>query len=848
MRVRWKALTLGMCLLAGEGMAGAACRAQGLAQNASQVATVMPGQDEASADSNTGTRKTLESGIARTKDPDDETVTSGESLAILFPRNLFDDQKAIWTSPAHLRWGDARWLVPFGEVTGGFLATDRSTIRALPGSASTQRDFRKFSDVGVATLVGGTAGLYLWSRITHDDHKREAGILATEAVVDSLGVNAALKYSFGRERPFTDNGRGNFFTGGDSFPSDHAAAAWSAASVLAHEYPAPLTQFLVYGMATAVSASRVMGKEHFPSDVVVSSAIGWLIGREVYKLHHDPEVGGGGWGRLSGDDDGDEPREARRMGSPFVPRDSWIYPALDRLAALGYIHTAISGTKPWTRIECARLTEEAGEALQREDNANKSAADLQARLQTEFTYEFGLLDGNRNMTANVDSVYTRVVSISGPALTDGYHFGQTVAYDFGRPFERGTNGQAGGSFSASAGPVTLYVRAEYQHAPSAPAPSQAVINVIAQRDAVPAPPDVPVEGINRPELLDAYLAVNVGNWQISIGRQSLDWGPGSAGAMLWNSNIQPVNMARIVNPQPIELPGLLHFLGPTRVDQFFGRLEGHTFIRRPFLLGEKISFKPIPSLELGFGRTFEIGGQGQPAIETPFTGRNFLFGFFGQIPSGQTGVPGHNESEFDWTFNVPGVKNYIIFYGDMNAADDFIPLQNPPKNPFRPGIYITRFPKLPKLDFHIEAADTESPGFDNPGLTQLEGGPTNHGDLNYWNGSYRDGETYNGFLIGNTVGRDGRAIQAWFTYWISPRNTLQVNYKHSSVSADFIPGGGLWQDYSVKNETYWRSGFYLKSEVQFEHIARYPILFAGMKNNVTAILEFGFLPRMHGRN
>ena len=96
-------------------------------------------------------------------------------------------------------------------------------------------------------------------------------------------------------------------------------------------------------------------------------------------------------------------------------------------------------------------------------------------------------------------------SISGPPLTDSFHFGQTISYDFGRPFERGTNVQDGGSFSASAGPVTFYMRAEYQHAPSAPAPSPAVINLIAQSDLVAAPPDVPVAAINRLELLDTCL-------------------------------------------------------------------------------------------------------------------------------------------------------------------------------------------------------------------------------------------------------------------------------------------------------------------------------------------------------
>ena len=154
----------------------------------------------------------------------------------------------------------------------------------------------------------------------------------------------------------------------------------------------------------------------------------------------------------------------------------------------------------------------------------KQAAQIQALLQQQFGYEISLLDGGRNFTANLESIYTRVTSISGPALTDGFNFGQTVAYDFGRPFERGTNGQAGGSFSASAGPVTLYIRGEYQHAPSAPAPSAEVLDFIGLTRQIPNP-DAPVLAIDRPRLLDAYLGVNVKDFELLIGKQSLG-GPG----------------------------------------------------------------------------------------------------------------------------------------------------------------------------------------------------------------------------------------------------------------------------------------------------------------------------------
>src|SRR5580704_7217913 len=826
MSERWMAIALGCCLLSGTGMVSKECRAQKQQEPTDTTQTTVNGKDEAAAAGESSSKVRFRGNRSADGGSDNEN-----SLGVPFVKNLFSDQAAIWTSPKRLRWEDATWLLPFAEVSGGFFETDRSTVRALPGSPQTQQRFRTLSDAGLASLAGAGGGLYLWSRISHDDHQRETGILATEAVLDSLAVSSTLQYSFGREQPYQDDGRGRFFHGGNSFPSDHSAMAWSAASVIAHEYPGALTEFLAYGMATAVSAARVTGKEHFPSDVVVSAAMGWLIGREVYKKHHDPEIGGGGWGSLSSDEEQDGQKDHRSMGSPFVPLDSCVYPALDRLAAFGFVNSSITGLKPWTRIECARLTEEAGEELQHDESLSEDAARLQARLQLEFAYELGLLGGATNRTANVESVYARTVSISGPDLTDSYHFGQTVSYEFGRPFERGTNFQGGGSFSASAGPVTLYVRAEYQHAPSAPAPSEAVVNVISERDLVPVSevPAGPIAGIDRPRLLDAYLGVNLNKWEIVIGKQSLTWSPGPGDSMIWSDNIEPVNMVRVTNPEPFTLPGVLRFLGPVRMDQFFGRLEGHPYIRRPFIYGQKLSVRPLSWLELGFARTDTIGGVGGD----PITTTNLLHSYIGLVKPGTGSVPGDSHSGMDWTIYVPKVRNYIVLYGDAYADDDFLPIENPPRNPWHPGIYLTRFPGIPKLDLHIEGVSTEAPG-------RFGGG--NQGEFNYFNDTYRDGYTNGGNLIGNTVGREGRAIQTWLTYWISPRNTLQFNYKHSTVNADFIPGGGAWQDYSVKNETYLSSGFYVKSEVQFEHIARYPILFRGGRNNVTAILEMGFSP------
>ena len=103
--------------------------------------------------------------------------------------------------------------------------------------------------------------------------------------------------------------------------------------------------------------------------------------------------------------------------------------------------------------------------------------------------------------------------------------------------------------------------------------------------------------------------------------------------------------------------------------------------------------------------------------------------------------------------------------------------------------------------------------------------------------------TSDGNLIGNTVGRMGRSIQCWSNYWISPRNTLQFTFKHNTVSRDFVPQGGAWQDYAFRHEMELRSGVYMKSQLQYEHISSYPILFSGPQSNMTAVVEIGFAPR-----
>src|SRR6202165_5994877 len=198
------------------------------------------------------------------------------------------DQREIWTSPARLRISDNEWFVPLSGITAGLFVTDRDFSKHLSQNPTTISHYKTLSNAGVGALIGGAGGMWLLGHVRHNEHWSETGFLAGEAAINSLVAVESFKYSLGRQRPFQGNGRGSFFqTGGSSFPSEHAAAAWSVAGVIAHEYPGPLPKIFAYGLASIVSFSRVRARQHFPSDMVVGAVIGNLVAQNIYSRHYN---------------------------------------------------------------------------------------------------------------------------------------------------------------------------------------------------------------------------------------------------------------------------------------------------------------------------------------------------------------------------------------------------------------------------------------------------------------------------------------------------------------------------------------------------------------------------------
>ncbi len=201
--------------------------------------------------------------------------------------NVLEDQKAIWTSPFHIHKKDAKWWILFGGATAALIATDPRTSHLLSNSKEQVLWGNRLSDIGSTYSVVPVAGaFYLAGAFTGNEHARETGFLGGEALLDSLIMVEVLKTAAGRSRPNARNENAEFFTSGASFPSGHAIASWSLASVIAHEYGhRKWVPFVAYGLASVVSASRFAAQQHYASDIVAGGAMGWFIGTYVYKTH-----------------------------------------------------------------------------------------------------------------------------------------------------------------------------------------------------------------------------------------------------------------------------------------------------------------------------------------------------------------------------------------------------------------------------------------------------------------------------------------------------------------------------------------------------------------------------------
>ena len=138
-------------------------------------------------------------------------------------------------------------------------------------------------------------------------------------------------------------------------------------------------------------------------------------------------------------------------------------------------------------------------------------------------------------------------------------------------------------------------------------------------------------------------------------------------------------------------------------------------------------------------------------------------------------MPDSDPSTFN--YRLPYLRNWLTLYTDGEVHDDISPIDAPRRAAWRPGLYLSHVPGVPKLDLRVEAVST-----DPPVSTSVSG------RFMYWESVQVQGYTNNGQLFGDWIGREDKGGQAWITWHLSGNEWIQVGVRNQKAAKDFIPG------------------------------------------------------------
>ncbi|HWH59039.1 MAG TPA: capsule assembly Wzi family protein [Terriglobales bacterium] len=493
------------------------------------------------------------------------------------------------------------------------------------------------------------------------------------------------------------------------------------------------------------------------------------------------------------------------------------------------------------------------------DTNDDEARSIYAKLVREFTPDIGRSVG-APVRVELESVYTQFRGIAGTPLRDSFHLGQTITDDYGRPYEGGFNNYIGFSVRAAKGRFSFYFRGEFQRAPSAGGYSSTLASYLSDTiDAIPYSsnfaeatiPQGPISTATDTRVMEATVSFHLLGHEVSLGKDDHFLSPDKGASMIWGNNADNVYDFQINRTEPLRVPLLSRLTGPFRYDFFVGGLHGHTFVPNPAYVAspssaipnvvsagdpwvhmEKISFKPTRDLEFGFDRLAIWGGQGH----APITVHTFLHSFFSfqNVPAAEkngTDDPGYRVGTFDFTWRLPYLRHWVTLYTDSIVHDNVSPISAPRRSGYRPGIYLARFPGIEHLDLRLEGANTEPTSHANPDRTLI-----NQGRFLYWETIQKQGPTNKGNLVGDWVGRQGKAGQAWLTYHLSPQEDIQLQYRHIKASSSFIPDGTTQNSFSIELTKRIRADIELRAWMQFEQW-KAPLYETGLQDDTVAAFQ-----------
>lgn len=282
----------------------------------------------------------------------------------------------------------------------------------------------------------------------------------------------------------------------------------------------------------------------------------------------------------------------KNWGGFSVFRDS-VYDDLERLVTAGLGDRVVLNTKPLSRTEAGRIVARAIEKIRSDTTGVYSMRrDLEPvvdRLTEEFRSELAAL-GVKTPTdlgpaqglvsfLPVDRAQVR----AGAASRD-----LSWVNSQGLRFQGGANGGATFESRAQIGDLlTFYLQPQFQGN----------------------------EEFAAARLATAYAKLTLYNLELLVGRESLWWGPGLHGSLIFSNNAPPLDQVRIGVAEPFLLPWVGQWVGPTKLLFFLAQLEERRDHRRAKLAGMRGTITPFSVLELGASYANMFDGDDRPRLK-----------------------------------------------------------------------------------------------------------------------------------------------------------------------------------------------------------------------------------------
>lgn len=288
-----------------------------------------------------------------------------------------------------------------------------------------------------------------------------------------------------------------------------------------------------------------------------------------------------------------------------------------------------------------------------------------------------------------------------------------------------------------------------------------------------APSGLNGSSTDRFRLLRGEVVTDFGNSALSFGREEMYWGSGYYGSLSQGNNAEPFTALRIQNVHPSYLSGFLKYLGPFRAHAFIGQLDHDRQFSRPWISGQIIVFKPLPTLEFGITHVVVFGGRGNDNYG--------LLGFVGRATGLATGnaLQSNTNSQAGvmTKFYFPSLRNSYVFLdivSEDNATAEIpvigraVPIV---AMSFKTGLVIPRLTADGRTMARMESNITSQ---------RLDF----HSDSLYW--------TYDNRLMGDPLGANTFGVHLAVGRWLSKSSRLDLDLFHTERDPSFP---GAWTEH-----------------------------------------------------